>query len=574
MLLEGSLGVPLSEVMMHLPNQLAASAVEEQLAMTFPIFSVARGKLVVLVNSHELIMTEDSFKRLLLLDQIPTGPSKTASRDKVNTCSTSTTPSQPGRPSLISKFPSIVSVATSFIKANGFSAHERRREQVGKVGVSLREIREHLLATVTGLRSHRRSVSSVARLMQPPQCGTIASSRYKGLVAARVPGKRNQFREDHKDQHYLFAQVAYRREFTVCFDSECAIFSCDDMNKVKVGALAVSRYHQLQRFFPTDDAPNVPDHDFPIPGYLIIPSGYMRLRSNAFVANAEGEDLTIFRDEGLNDGCSVSVDTTAHFLAGSTSIPTCSPVATTVTTTTTMGANTLVSVRVENRDMNTEPTTLRVEVCRENTMQEITVSTSSTAPSQTTAKDSLNRPHFKVPHTGPTTVCLRSARFHSSTCETHMHDLKPVVEAVVSEGRTVITLIVDGGPDWSTNSLLNAMSFLRLWKSCNLDILCVTSFAARYSAYNPIEHLWSVLSKKLASVKLSAVADGDAKAPYYLSGITEEQKKAKEAEVFDRAITEISDVHWNKTVFDGFPVVPVPVQVSALSLVNTGQQLT
>ena len=131
-----------------------------------------------------------------------------------------------------------------------------------------------------------------------------------------------------------------------------------------------------------------------------------------------------------------------------------------------------------------------------------------------------------------------------------MHDLKPVVEAVVFEGRTVITLIVDGGPDWSTNSLLNAMYFLRLWKSCNLDILCVTSFAARYSAYNPIEHLWSVLSKKLASVKLSAVADGDVKAPYYLSGITEEQKKAKEAEVFDRAITEISDVHWNKTVFD------------------------
>ena len=177
----------------------------------------------------------------------------------------------------------------------------------------------------------------------------------------------------------------------------------------------------------------------------------MRLRSNAFVANAEGEDLTIFRDEGLNDGCSVSVDTTAHFLAVYTSIPTCSPstVATTVTTTTTMGANTLVSVRVENRDMNTEPTTLCVEVCRENTMQEITVSTSSTAPSQTTAKDSLNRPHFKVPLTGPTTVCLRSARFHSSTCETHMHDLKPVVEAVVSERRTVITLIVDGGPDWS-----------------------------------------------------------------------------------------------------------------------------
>ena len=143
-----------------------------------------------------------------------------------------------------------------------------------------------------------------------------------------------------------------------------------------------------------------------------------------------------------------------------------------------------------------------------------------------------------------------------------MHDLKPIVEAVVQEGKTVITLIVDGGPDWSTGSLLNAMYFMRLWKLCNLDMLCVTSFAARYSAYNPIEHLWSVLSKKLASVRLSAVATGDNKAPYYLSGISEEQRKAKEAVVFDEAVVEITDVHWNRTVFDEFPVIPVPVKCS------------
>ena len=60
------------------------------------------------------------------------------------------------------------------------------------------------------------------------------------------------------------------------FDKECAIFSADDMNKIKVGALAVSRYHQVDRYFPIEDSPNVPDHDSPIPGYLIIPSGYIR----------------------------------------------------------------------------------------------------------------------------------------------------------------------------------------------------------------------------------------------------------------------------------------------------------
>ena len=69
-----------------------------------------------------------------------------------------------------------------------------------------------------------------------------------------------------------------------------------------------------------------------------------------------------------------------------------------------------------------------------------------------------------------------------------------------------------------------------------------------------------MFSKKLASVRLSAIAVGDEKAPHLLAGISEELKKAKEEEVFDDAISEIADVHWNKTMFDEFPVIPVPVK--------------
>ena len=123
----------------------------------------------------------------------------------------------------------------------------------------------------------------------------------------------------------------------------------------------------------------------------------------------------------------------------------------------------------------------------------------------------------------------------------------------------MVTVIADGGPDWSTGSLLNAIYYFRLWKVCNLDMLCITSFAARYSAYNPIEHLWAPLSKKLCSVRLSPVAEGDEKAPYYISGLSGKTRKAKEASVIDTAISEIADVHWNHTSFDGFPVIPVPV---------------
>lgn len=78
----------------------------------------------------------------------------------------------------------------------------------------------------------------------------------------------------------------------------------------------------------------------------------------------------------------------------------------------------------------------------------------------------------------------------------HTNDLKPILDALVQEGKTMVTVIADGGPHRSTGSLLNAMYYFHLWKGCNLDMLCITSFAARYSAYNPIEHLWAPLSKK------------------------------------------------------------------------------
>lgn len=67
------------------------------------------------------------------------------------------------------------------------------------------------------------------------------------------------------------------------FKDECMILSCDN---IKVGTLAVSRYHQITKFFPNDDQPNYPDHDFPNSGCKLIPSGY--------------KILTDFREEDSN----------------------------------------------------------------------------------------------------------------------------------------------------------------------------------------------------------------------------------------------------------------------------------
>ena len=75
-------------------------------------------------------------------------------------------------------------------------------------------------------------------------------------------------------------------------------------------------------------------------------------------------------------------------------------------------------------------------------------------------------------------------KFHSSSIQALVNDLTPIITSVVTKDQTVVTLVVDSGPDWCVGSLLNSFFCMRLWRDAGLDLLCVTSFAARYSAYN------------------------------------------------------------------------------------------
>ena len=117
--------------------------------------------------------------------------------------------SNPGQPSIVSKFPTIVDVAAEYVKQNGFSAQCRRRAETWySSGVTVEEIREHLLQEVPGLKEHGISVTSTRRLFQAPNKGNSASSRYQGLVDARVRTKSNQYREFHQDSPYLFVEIS------------------------------------------------------------------------------------------------------------------------------------------------------------------------------------------------------------------------------------------------------------------------------------------------------------------------------------------------------------------------------
>ena len=190
---------------------------------------------------------------------------------------------QRGQPSIVSKFPDLVCIAAEFVKQHGFSAQFRRRTETGySPGVTIPEIRDHLLKEVSGLRDYGISFSTTRRLFQAPDKGNKTSRRYQCLIDARIGIKSNCYREYHPYAHYLFSRNKHRREFCSLFQSESCIISMDDMAKLKVGAPAVSRYHNIRWLFATSDAPNYKDHDFPVPNYLLSVSGYMILEDHTF----------------------------------------------------------------------------------------------------------------------------------------------------------------------------------------------------------------------------------------------------------------------------------------------------
>ena len=72
------------------------------------------------------------------------------------------------------------------------------------------------------------------------------------------------------------------------------------------------------------------------------------------------------------------------------------------------------------------------------------------------------------------------------------------------KNKSVLMIIADGGPDFTPIYICaKYIVFYCLFKTLKLDILSVFTYAARYSTFNCIEHLWSPLSNKLACVQFS-----------------------------------------------------------------------
>ena len=116
--------------------------------------------------------------------------------------------------------------------------------------------------------------------------------------------------------------------------------------------------------------------------------------------------------------------------------------------------------------------------------------------------------------------------------------------------RGLLFLKVDNGSDWNLHSLVDMIFFWKIWKDSCHDILGVVSYAARYSAYNNVEHLWSPLSKSLSSVILPSILEGDSEEPNK-QALEIEERREKESQVFDNAMNLVTGKYWLNKKFNG-----------------------
>ena len=84
--------------------------------------------------------------------------------------------------------------------------------------------------------------------------------------------------------------------------------------------------------------------------------------------------------------------------------------------------------------------------------------------------------------------------------------------------------------------------------------LYVFTYAARYSAFNYIEHLWSPLSNKLTRVVFTNKIKGEKAAPINQSRLSKQEQATKEKQIFDDAMLSIERGHWHNVTFDGSKV--------------------
>ena len=172
--------------------------------------------------------------------------------------------SHPGALPLCKRFPKLIPTVCDFVIQNGVSAQGKRRHTGLTVGVSLREIRAHVLRVVPGLSNFGISTNSVARLFMAPHNGRRSGKDYKSYIEFKVPSKDDTMRKQNPIQHTCKAQVNCVMEMGADYRDQCHSAGLDDKAKITVGTWCVSKFIKDKNRYPAGQGPKKLDHGFVI----------------------------------------------------------------------------------------------------------------------------------------------------------------------------------------------------------------------------------------------------------------------------------------------------------------------
>ena len=167
---------------------------------SFPVIFIEHDNKSFFLNLNKYFHTGQALELLLwpaeeIIFEEDESTQNNFSEKKSDDFETKKTKKNAGQLSLVSKFPETVPEATKFLKQHNFAAEFRHRnDRSYSPGVTMSQIREHLIKTIPGLKGHGLSLPTTRRLFQAPDSCFTSSSHYKGFIKARVGVKDNSYR--------------------------------------------------------------------------------------------------------------------------------------------------------------------------------------------------------------------------------------------------------------------------------------------------------------------------------------------------------------------------------------------
>ena len=154
---------------------------------------------------------------------------------------------------------------------------------------------------------------------------------------------------------------------------------------------------------------------------------------------------------------------------------------------------------------------------------------------------------FRLPECSRIDVINRGPHL-KTTIASHCNDLFGLIKR---SGKSCMTILADGGADFNVNHMTNEWFYMKLFRDLNLDVLIATSYCPGYSARNPIEHVWGVLTNAAVTVYLPDRLPGEL--PPTQQRLTKEALLAKEDQVFDAALRTL-ERYWADLKYGGVKI--------------------